>query len=94
VLLLLTYINRDGEVQRSSVLMARALDLSRSGAKLETREPLPVGSRLQLSLAVREEEVSANASVMHITAGVRGRFKIGIQFDELLAEALIARVPD
>lgn len=88
----MTYVNQEGDVQRSSVLMARTLDVSRSGAQVEVRDPLEVGAKLQMSIAVRDEEVSVCGRVTHVTPGVRGHFKIGIQFDELLAEALIARV--
>lgn len=84
---LLTYVNKAGGIQRTPLLMARTLDISRSGIQVETREPLPVDSRLEMTIAVRDAVLSVRGRVMHVTAGPRGAHRIGVEFDALLDEA-------
>jgi hypothetical protein len=83
---LLTYVNKAGGIQRTPLLMARTLDISRSGVQIETRQPIPVESRLQMTIAVRDAVLAVRGRVMHVTAGPRGTHKIGVEFDTLLEE--------
>jgi hypothetical protein len=65
----------------------RTLDLSREGMLLEMDIPAPIGSRLQVDLALGEEILEVVGEVKRHVAQGNGRIAVGILFDRLSPRA-------
>lgn len=63
---------------------ARGINMSRSGALVETEEPVVIGS--VVSVKVNKLGLMGNASVRHCTVK-GGRFRIGLHFPSPLAQS-------
>jgi hypothetical protein len=65
------------------VLLARTVDLSAGGAKLETEGPLQTGDRLNLQIAVRNRVIEVTATVVHVRPQSDSLYATGVEFDRL-----------
>jgi hypothetical protein len=63
---------------------ARGINMSRSGALVETEEPVGIGA--VVSIKVNKLGLMGSASVRHCT-GKGGRFRIGLHFPSPLAQS-------
>ncbi|MCL5950671.1 MAG: PilZ domain-containing protein [Chloroflexi bacterium] len=62
---------------------ARTLDLSESGALLETPDPFQVGQSLSIELLLNEDRVvEVNATIIRITAA-QGTHRVALKFEQL-----------
>jgi hypothetical protein len=90
-LFLTSYVNRDGEEQKTPVSLGRTLDISISGAGMEVYQDLQVGSVMDLEFDLKDELLTVQGKVVHSRKAEDGHFVVGIQFDgpqERLAELL------
>jgi PilZ domain len=71
------------EVATGAKMMARTSDVSRTGCYLDTLNPIPKGSMIQLRLTRGEEVFQTQAKVVYVSPG-RG---MGVRFHEYVAEA-------
>ena len=63
--------------------VARTVDLSLGGAKIETPYSLISGERLEISIAVHPQVIKCRGKVIHIQWRNDERLRAGVQFGEL-----------
>jgi hypothetical protein len=63
--------------------LGRTLDLSRGGARVEVAEPIGLGTKVQVDLALRNELLEAQAVVRHLEPGDDGLHRLGLEFIDL-----------
>ena len=68
----------------SAKFTARTSDVSRTGCYLDTLNPLPRGTLVQLRLRNQKEIFECGATVMYVSPGLG----MGVQFEEIPAEQL------
>ena len=68
----------------SAKFTARTSDVSRTGCYLDTLNPLPRGTQVQLRLRNQKELFECGAIVMYVSPGLG----MGVQFEEIPAEQL------
>ncbi|MBW1682274.1 MAG: PilZ domain-containing protein [Deltaproteobacteria bacterium] len=79
---LLSYVNREDDEQKTGVSMARTLDVSPAGVRVEVHEPVSPGSLMEMEIAVEEEILSVTGKVVHSEQDADGLYVVGIQFEE------------
>lgn len=82
-LYLVSYINKEGEVQKSGVSMAKTIDISPAGAGVELYQPVEVDSRMEMEIAIKEHIFAVQGKVIHSQAQPNGHWIIGIEFDHV-----------
>lgn len=70
-----------GELEEAS--LGRTLDLSEGGVKLETHKPLPMLSRVKLTLADGEEIIDVEGDVIHLHRAHNNMIETGVEFVDL-----------
>lgn len=78
---LLTYVNREGDAQRTPVSMGRIVDISAAGAGIEVFEEIREGSRMEMELDLQDSLLSVAGTVVHVTPREDGKSVVGVQFD-------------
>jgi len=86
LLYLVSYINKEGEVQKSGVSMARTIDISPAGAGVEVYQLVEVDSRIEMEIGVKERIVAVEGKVVHSQVQPNGHWIIGIEFDHVQEE--------
>jgi hypothetical protein len=74
------------ELNSSAVLTARSSDVSRSGCYIDTLNPIPVGSQVQVRLRRGDEVFDSPARVMYVCPGLG----MGVMFSKDLADTQLA----
>jgi hypothetical protein len=82
-LYLVSYITKEGEAQKSSVSMARTINISPVGAGVEVYEPVKVDSLMEMEIAIKEHIFAIQGRVIHTQAQPDGHWIIGIEFDQV-----------
>jgi hypothetical protein len=85
-LYLVSYINKEGEVQKSGVSMAKTINISPAGAGVEVYQPVGVDSRMEMEIAIKERIFAVQGKVIHTQAQPDGHWIIGIEFDHVQEE--------
>jgi len=75
-------VPKKGNAHTALVSMARTLDLSPAGARIEVHQNIELGARVELDIAIAEEITRVNGSVMHVEPLEQGGYILGIEFDE------------
>ncbi|MGB5987166.1 MAG: PilZ domain-containing protein [Desulfobacterales bacterium] len=75
-------VPKEGDAPLSQVSMARTLDLSPAGARIEVHQKIDLGSRVELEIAVAEEITHVHGTVVHVEPTEPGGYLLGIEFDE------------
>jgi c-di-GMP-binding flagellar brake protein YcgR len=81
-LFLTSYVNREGEEQKTPVSLGRTLDISLSGAGMEVFQDLQIGSVMDLEFDLKDSLLTVQGKVVHSRREEDGRYVIGIRFDE------------
>lgn len=80
---LLDYLVLDQNADNSGTYsMARTLDVSNNGLKLETVQPFPQGARLKITLGLANELVDLSGTVIYCRSR-KGRFISGVTLEGL-----------
>jgi hypothetical protein len=79
---LTSIVPKEGDAPLSQVSMARTLDLSALGAKIEVHQDIELGTRLELDIAMGEDISRVNGAVVHIEPTESGGYLLGIEFDQ------------
>jgi hypothetical protein len=74
------------QLAESVVLSARSSDVSRSGCYIDTLNPIPVGSQVQVRLSSGDEVFDSHARVMYVCPGLG----MGVMFHKDLPETQLA----
>jgi PilZ domain-containing protein len=74
------------ELTGSAVLSARSSDVSRSGCYIDTLNPIPVGTQVQVRLRCGDEVFDSPARVMYVCPGLG----MGVMFHKDLPETRLA----
>jgi hypothetical protein len=90
---LISYVGKEGGVQKSPFSTTRTLDISQDGVKVETIEPLDTNALLEMEIAIKESIFSVNGRVVYCQQVPAGNYFVGIQFDHPVEE-LIKTVSD
>ena len=77
---LTSYIPKKDERQEYIVSIARTLDVSAGGAKIETHRQLDKGMQLELDIAIDDKIISAEGEVVYSEEIDDGLFGTGIAF--------------
>lgn len=72
---------RFGDFVEPATHLARTVDVSAGGARLETDSPLQAGDRLSLQIAVGNDIVEVTATVVHVRPVAESLYATGIEFD-------------
>jgi hypothetical protein len=80
---LLHYICLDSDGNKIGHGMARTLNLSETGVKVETHEPIETRYIMFLSIGIVDEIFDIKGKVVYCNRGDDGRFESGIEFYEL-----------
>jgi len=83
---LIDYLVLDQEGNSGTYSMGRTLDVSANGLKLETSQPLEIGSKLQITVGLANELVDLTGTISHSHAA-RGKFIAGISFNGINSDA-------
>ncbi len=63
--------------------VARAVDLSLGGTRIETPHSLVAGERLEISIAIYPQVIKCRGKVIHTLQVTGERLKAGIRFEEM-----------
>ena len=80
---LVSYSLIDENVSGEGARMARTIDMSLSGLKIETSRPFAPGDILRIELAMGDSIVVAKVRVVHATQLGRCSFDVGLCFTEI-----------
>ena len=80
---LLNYVCLDSEGGRTSQGMARTFNISETGVKIETHEPIETRYILFLSIGIEEDIFDIKGKVVYCNRGDEGRFESGVEFYEV-----------
>ncbi len=80
---LLNYICLDSENRKFGQGMARTLNISETGIKLETHEPIESRYVVFLAIGIGEDIFDIKGKVVYCNRGPEGRFESGVEFYEL-----------
>ncbi len=68
--------------------MGRTLDISEGGIKLETFTTVPIGSEVELGIALGEQIIHPHGRVVYLEEIEEGKYIMGLKFLELEPEEL------
>ncbi|HDM75401.1 MAG TPA: PilZ domain-containing protein [Deltaproteobacteria bacterium] len=80
---LLSYINKEQGVQKCGVSMARTLDISPAGVRVEVYQSINPDSEMEMEIAVDENIYAVQGKVIYTEATPNNNYILGIKFDEL-----------
>jgi len=86
---LLSYECLDAQGKGWKQGMGRTLNVSESGLKLETHEPIETKYAVMLSMGLEDDLVDIKANVVYCNRGSEGMFEAGIEFAEVKQDALV-----
>ncbi len=79
---LTSYVNREGEEQKTPVLLGRTIDISASGVGMEVYQEVTAGSTMELEIDLQDSLVSIQGKVVHVRRVGENAYQVGIEFDE------------
>jgi c-di-GMP-binding flagellar brake protein YcgR len=79
----LSYICLDEDQNIVKQGMGRTLNISESGILLETHFPIETSHIVQMTIGLEEDLLDITGKPVHIKAGEKGKYEIGIQFVQL-----------
>ena len=85
-LYLVSYINKEGDIQKTGVSMARTINISPAGVGVEVHQPINRDSRMEMEIAIKDAVFTVQGKVVHSEEKSSGNYIIGVQFDELQKE--------
>ena len=85
---LLSYVCIDSDGKEWKQGMGRTLNISETGIKLETHEPIETQYVVLLSIGMEEDVVDIKGKVVYCNRGPETHFESGIRFDEIDDDAL------
>ncbi len=85
---LLSYVSMDSDGKEWNQGMGRTLNISETGIKLETHEPIETQYVVLLSIGIEEDLVDIKGKVVYCNRGPEGRFESGINFDGIDSNTL------
>jgi hypothetical protein len=77
---MIAYTHMDPEAQASGMGMAKTLDLSEGGVKLQVHGPFPDSGRFHMFMAVDEMLVEAIGRIVHQRELGQGQYEMGASF--------------
>ncbi len=80
---LLNYICLDSDQKQIGQGMARTLNLSETGVKIETHEPIESRYIVFLAIGIGNEIFDIKGKVKYCNRGTEGRFESGVEFYEV-----------
>lgn len=90
-LFLTAYVNREGEQQKTPVLLGRTLDISTAGVGMEVFQEVTAGSTMELEIDLQDSLLQITGKVVHVRPTEAGTYLVGIEFDEPQARLALLR---
>lgn len=84
---LLSYVCLDSDGKEWDQGIGRTLNISESGLKLETHQPIETQYIVLLSIGIEDDLVDIKGNVVYCNRGAEGRFESGIRFVDVDQEA-------
>ncbi len=84
---LLSYVCIDSDGKEWTQGMGRTLDISETGLRLETHEPIDTKYVLLLSVGIENDLVDIRGKVVYCNRGDEKKFECGIEFLEVPPDA-------
>jgi hypothetical protein len=81
-LFLTSYVNSEGEEQKTPVSVGRTLDISTIGVGMEIFQEIQAGSRMDLEFDLQGSLLTVQGRVIHVRLEGDGTYVIGVEFDE------------
>jgi hypothetical protein len=81
-LYLVSYVSRENDAQVLPIAMGRSVALSAGGIRVEVYQPVQVGCRMEMDIAMHDQPFKVRGTVVHSKPAQEGQHVIGIQFDE------------
>lgn len=82
--ILLTAIEQFNETgELSEEIMGRTLDVSMGGMKVELKKPLPLLSKITISLGFKDDVIHVEGEIVHLAKNDSGLIDTGIKFENL-----------
>ena len=81
-LFLTAYINREGEEQKTPVLLGRTFDISTAGVGMEVFQEVAAGSTMELEIDLQDSLLDVKGRVIHVRLLEEGRYLVGVEFSE------------
>ena len=84
---LLSYVCIDSDGKEWTQGMGRTLDISETGLKLETHEPIDTKYVVLLAVGFEDDLVDIRGKIVYCNRGEQNKFEAGIEFLEVPPEA-------
>lgn len=84
---LLSYVCIDSDGKEWTQGMGRTLDISETGLRLETHEPIDTKYVVLLSIGIEDDLVDIRGKVVYCNRGDQSKFEAGIEFQEVPPDA-------
>lgn len=81
-LFFISYVNREGEEQKTPVSLGRTLNISMNGVGMEVFQQIAVGSSMEMELDLENALLPVQGRVVHVESYGNGAYYLGIVFNE------------
>ncbi len=81
-LFLISYVNREGNDQKTPISVGRTLNVSAHGAGMEIFQEVRPGSLMDMEFDLQDSLLKVQGTVVHVRREEEARYFIGVQFDE------------
>lgn len=79
-LFFISYINKEGDEQKTPVSLGRTTDISSSGVGMEVFQLINVGSTMEMEIDAEDFSLSVQGEVVHVRDLGDGKHVIGVKF--------------
>lgn len=81
-LFLTAYVNREGEEQKTPVLLGRTFTISSMGLGMEVYQEIAAGSIMEMEIDLLDSLLDVKGRVINVIRVEEGRYQIGVEFSE------------
>ena len=81
-LFLTAYVNREGEEQKTPVLLGKTFSVSSVGLGMEIYQEIAAGSMMEMEIDLLDSLLDVKGRVIHVNTLEEGRYLIGVEFSE------------
>ena len=79
-LLLTAYVNREGEEQKTPVLLGKTFNISSAGLGMEVYQEISAGSIMEMEIDLLDSLLKVKGRVIHVNRVEADRYLIGVEF--------------
>ena len=79
---LVSFVKKEGDIDKSGVVMGRTLDVSKGGIRIESLEPIEAGTILDMEIALGNQVFSIKGVVVHCRKIKGEQYLVGVKFTD------------